>query len=620
MVSMRKLLVLAVWITVLFASPAVWAQASLADGDTTDFTITVDGHKEHVTCIQDAIKPNQWFYVPSKIRLDTMMDATTRKDVPVFTLVKYQAKDPEDPEKLHEGGVIQCAVNLALPAGGLDQLKEELAKHAGKKPAEILLSPLSMVDANLTVYGPGGEKMGEAPQAPDIAPAFANQSIPIQINLNKLGADFSDALVKAGGGIPLNIVFSFNGLTPKAGFKVTMDYDQTFKHLSTDSKARVSWNSWFCSGSAKADVSTVRENLVTNKCLTIESISGEHFTDEQIDKYMLPIIEKLQQEMFEMQEPEKIDPAKAAEPDSGGRGIVKVGLSFALKSVEKVKKGKTVISMNRQQIMKRQTAVGGVVTLANWPKDVQDKCIVTMPAGNWASAWYNLPDVGDAGNIGITEVAITVKVLDPAGKPVSKCPAQMAKWTAKDGCWKDAKKNERFSLLFPMAGVLDAYKGKESELTYEQKIDVTQVVGGQTKKFTFKSTDQMFDGEAAVSTPMANIETVNLSGAYVTFYGETFPSDENIPEAFRSKASDLTNVNVSLKAKKPSKSYTGTITPKTLDFYVLVEKASGDEEPEIEAKVTFNSKKNKKEILVKNLLKEIGDQWYLTNSDFLPEK
>ncbi|HQG29648.1 MAG TPA: hypothetical protein PLY73_13935, partial [Candidatus Ozemobacteraceae bacterium] len=291
----------------------------------------------------------------------------------------------------------------------------------------------------------------------------------------------------------------------------------------------------------------------------------------------------------------------------------------ALKSVEKVKKGKTVISMNRQQIMKRQTAVGGVITLANWPKDVQDKCVITMPAGNWASAWYSLPDVGDAGAVGITEVAVTVKVLDPAGKPVAKCPTQMAKWTAKEGVWKDAKNNERYTLLFPMAGVLDAYKGKESELKYEQTINVTQVVGGQTKKFTFKSVDQMFDGEAAISTPMANLETINLSGTLVTFYGSNFPDNELMPAAFKGKPSDLTNVNVSLKTKKPAKTYTGTITPKTTDFFVLVEKAPGDEEPEIEAKVTFNSKKNKKEIVIKNLIEEIGDQWYLTDLDFLPE-
>ncbi|HEY9070986.1 MAG TPA: hypothetical protein VIV61_12080 [Candidatus Ozemobacteraceae bacterium] len=618
MKSIVRLLVLAVGVLVLFASPAVWAQASLADGDTCDFTITIDGHTEHVTCIKDAIKPEQWYYVPSKIRLDTMMDASTKKEMPVFSLVKYQAKDPEDPQKLLEGGVLQCAVNLALPAGGLDQLKKQIAEQTGKKEAEVLLSPLAMVDAKLTVWGPGGEKLGEAPQAPDVAPAFANQSIPVQINLNKLGADFSDALVKSGGGIPINITFSFNGLTPKAGFKVQMDYDQTFKHLSTDSKARVKWSHWFCSGSTKVDVSTVREDLTTNKCLTIESISGEHFTDEQIDKFMLPVIEKLQQEMFNMQEPEKVEPAKAAEPEAG-RGIISVGVSFSLKSVEKVKKGKTVISMNRQQIMKRQTAVGGLITIANWPKDVKDKCVITMPAGNWASAWYSLPDVGDASSIGVTEVSVQVKVLDPNGKAVAKCPAQMAKWTAKDGVWKDAKNIERYTLMFPMAGVLDAYKGKEDQLKYEQTINVTQVVGGQTKKYTFKSTDEMFDGEAAVSTPMANLESVNLCGNLLTFYGSNYADSTVIPQSYRNKASDLTNVNVSLKTLKPSKTYTGTLTQKTPDFYVLVEKAPGDEEPKIEATVTFNSKKNKKVLTVKNLLEEIGDQWYLTDIDYLPE-
>ncbi|HNW37143.1 MAG TPA: hypothetical protein PKM25_19535, partial [Candidatus Ozemobacteraceae bacterium] len=166
MKNLGRLLFLVVGIMVIFSSPAVLAQASLADGDTSDFTITVDGHTEHVTCIQDAVKTGQWYYVPSKIRLDTMMDATTRKDVPVFSLVKYQAKDPEDPQKLLEGGILQCAVNLALPAGALDQLKKQIGEQTGKKPTEVLLSPLAMVDAKLTVWGPGGEKLGEAPQAP----------------------------------------------------------------------------------------------------------------------------------------------------------------------------------------------------------------------------------------------------------------------------------------------------------------------------------------------------------------------------------------------------------------------------------------------------------------------
>ncbi|HNV72515.1 MAG TPA: hypothetical protein PKO06_22590, partial [Candidatus Ozemobacteraceae bacterium] len=197
----------------------VFAQASLADGDTLDLAISIDGVKEGVTCIRDAVKPNQWYYVPKMIRLDTVMDPNLKKERPQFALVKYQGKDPDDPQKLLEGGVLQCSFNLSLPGKSVTELRKKLAEHANVAEKDLLLTPLSMSDGSLSIYTPGGDKMGEAPQAPDIAPTFANQSIPVQINLTRLGADFVDALTKSGG-IQVYVVFNYNGLTPKAGFRI----------------------------------------------------------------------------------------------------------------------------------------------------------------------------------------------------------------------------------------------------------------------------------------------------------------------------------------------------------------------------------------------------------------
>jgi len=622
---------LCVWAVVLLCgmafSPAAFAQASLADGDTHDFTVMIDEDEEIITVIQDALNPNQWYYVPNKPRLVTSLDKMgkdKKQRIPQFTLVKYQAKDPANPQNLLEGAVLQCAINLALPPGGLENLKKQIIAKFKLDEKKFLITPLSMIDGKFAVYTPGGEKMGEAPQAPDVAPAFANQAIPLQINLTKLGADFVDTLCKSGGGVPVMIMFEFNGLTPKAGFTVELNYDQTFKHLSTDTKAKASFGGAIWGANINANVSTTREDLTTNKCMKIDVIAGEHFTNEQIDSYLQPILAKLQEEMFSIEAPEKVDPAAAADPETDSSKMVSVGVSFSLKSVEKVKKGTTKIDMQRRQIMKRKTIVGGLIGLGNYPKEVQDRCIVTMPPGNWASAWYSLPDPGAAQAIGINEIAIQVGICDKDGKPVAKVPQQMCKWTAKDGVWKDPKGNDRTTLLFAMQGIYEIYKGREKELQYDQKIDVTQVMNNKTTKYTFKCRLPMFDGEAAISSPLSNIEPVEVNGSLLSWYGNPYPDVTG--EKFAGTLSDLTNVVITLKTDKPAKQYTGSLTNKSLSNIFLLEKQlSVNKDGEIEAvvpKVTgqflFNTKKYKTTITSADFLVEKGNEAFLVDLDFLP--
>lgn len=615
---MKKLFLFALCL-LLVNVQAAFSQASLADGDKVDLTITIDKSEENVTCIKDAIKPEQWYYVPNKPRLVTVKSSTSKTELPSFSLVKYQAKDPDDPEKLVEGGVLQAAVNLALPETGLKQLKAGLAKVTGLAADKILLAPLNMSNAKIAVYTPGGELMGDAPIAPDIGPSFANQSIPIQINLTRLGADFSDALVKTGGGIFMTFIFDYNGLTPKCGFKVTVDWDQTFKHFSTQTKAKVNYGGWFWSGSAQTDISTVRESLITNKCIKVESIAGESFKAEEIDAYLMPILEAINKEIFNIEAPEKVEPAKAADPSVPSRRWgVSGGLSFSLKSVEKVKKGHTTYSMDRQFIVARQTIAGGLIGIGNYSKEIQDKLITVMPHGNWASAWYSLPDVGSAEDIGVTEVSVTVNVVDNKGKAIAKVPQQNAKWTPKTGSWVDAKKNERNSLVFALADVYQNFKGKEDQLFYKQKMDVTQKIGNATKKMTFENTLPMFDGEAAISTPMSSIECVEINGNLLTWFGDEYP--KYVPAAFAGQASDLTNVTVTLESSKPKNKVTGTLSNKTTELYMLLDKGDSEEAPETSAKIEFNSKKNKKTVTSKNAIEEMGTQIYLTDLDYLPEK
>ncbi len=613
--SMKKLFLITLCLLLVSVS-GVFAQASLADGDQFDVTIKVEGHQENVTVVRDAIRPEQWYYVPNKPRLVEKKEG--KNAVPVFSLVKYQAKDPANPENLLEGGVLQAAVSLALPDDALAQLRKEIAKFTEIEEKKVLLSPLSMSNAKIAVYGPGGEIMGEAPIAPDIGPSFANQAIPLQINLTRLGADFSDALVKTGGGIFITYVFDYNGLTPKCGFKITVDWDQTYKHFSTNTKAKASYGAFFWGGNAQADISTVRDELMTSKCVNVESIAGEAFKPEDIDKYLMPILESINKEIFNIEAPAKVEPAKAADPALPSRRWGFSGaVSFSLKSVKDVKKGKTSYSMNRQFIVPRQTIAGGFIGIGGYSKEIQEKLIVQMPHGNWASAWYSLPDVGSAESVGVTEVSITVKVLDEAGKAVAKVPQQNAKWTVSAGAWKDAKGNERNSLMFALAELFSKTKDT-SKLSYEQKIDVTQKTGNKTSKTTFVSKQPIFDGEAAVSTPMSNIECVEVNGSLLAWYGDEYAAPA--PTDYVGKPSDLTNVAITLKTAKPSKSYTGTITSKNPELYLLLDRGDADEAPKTTGNIVFNSKKNKKTVTYKDLFEEAGDSIFLVDLDYLPAK
>ncbi len=91
----------------LILSAQVYGQASLAGENIID-TIEIDGTL--YTCVRDAMKEDQWYYIPNSPRLvENKIDG---KMVPKFTLVRFQYKEGT---RFVEGGVLQFEVNMALP-------------------------------------------------------------------------------------------------------------------------------------------------------------------------------------------------------------------------------------------------------------------------------------------------------------------------------------------------------------------------------------------------------------------------------------------------------------------------------------------------------------------------
>src|SRR5207253_9172288 len=114
--------VFALAIALLICPRVARAQASLAAEDIIDeVAVKLGNLTERFTVIRDAIHQDQWYYAPDQPRLAEHVGANGQRE-PEFTLVRYQFKDPANPEALAEGGFLQFAITLALPPEALPQL------------------------------------------------------------------------------------------------------------------------------------------------------------------------------------------------------------------------------------------------------------------------------------------------------------------------------------------------------------------------------------------------------------------------------------------------------------------------------------------------------------------
>jgi hypothetical protein len=321
---------------------SIRAQVSLASEDKIDeVPITIDAatcgaaraidHRCRVTytVIRDARRPTQWYYVPSQPRLTER--ATDGAYTPEFSLTKIQSRDPANPGNIINGGFLQFAVALAVPGDEVMQLKQaivernQFAQDKGLSPADITLASLPIKSATVSVYGPtsvdGKAKLlvGNV-EGVGIAPTFATQKMAFSVELSALGADVYEALANSTTGIPVQVTLTYGGLTPKAGFKVNVDYEQVYKHYSRAEEIRAEASYFGLFGASYRRSSSQFVNDLTNSgALTVELNPGEAFGEEQIAKYLQPVLKRINDQMLDfLRPPAEIEPARAAAPGGGG--------------------------------------------------------------------------------------------------------------------------------------------------------------------------------------------------------------------------------------------------------------------------------------------------------------
>ncbi|MBQ3644883.1 MAG: hypothetical protein II961_09830 [Candidatus Riflebacteria bacterium] len=620
---MRKVFSMAA-LMLFMQSTMLMAASGLASYNRQDVTFKYGKTQENVTCVQDATDEKQWYYVSNKPRL-----AESKNGDPMMMLVSYQKNSKAGIK--NDGGILQCGMNLALPADAIPAMKKELAKTVGIPENKIKLGPLDMKNAKIMVYGPGGQLLGDNLTYPEIGPSFANEAIPIQMNLNNLGVPVTEALIKGTGGLQVYYVFDYDALSPEYSVKVTANYDKAFEHFSHDSKSSVpakKW--WFAGASADVSVSTVRENLTQSGAIKIESIGGEKLTDEQIDKLTQPVIEKLMKGIYEIETPEKIEPAKSGDPKEVKGAWINVSTNMAFKSVKTRKTGEFVYDFRKRYIETRKTTVGGILSLAGYTQAQRDAAVQTVDPTYWKNAFYSLPTISKSLN-GIDEMTVTVNFLYK-GKQAEGTEQQLAKWTKKEG-WVDAKKEECIGLEFPLKYFYDKYsknsKTFADDITYQQNFEVTYMEGNNTKVKKFSTTVPAFTGDIPISTPMVGV-------TYIEFEADedslTWDKAEYEGGEFDGLKSNLTKIGIKMESKTPKNTGNATLTSKNPNacfwFDNNYDKKTGKYEiPQVSATYTFyNSKlakamdtKDKKTIVIENddALSE-GTSITFMNDDYMP--
>lgn len=377
-----------------------------------DVTVTLDGQETSVTVLRDAFNDRQWYYIPKRPRL--VEKKVEGKTVPVFMLYRWQAPDPANPNQLIDSGVLQFSATFALPATVVEQIRAAIAQRRHVPASEVILTALRPKSAVVTVYAPGGEsKFVNVVDGAGKAPLYATQEMPFNIELTKLGAAIYPALVSGNGGIKLQVAFVYSGLTEPAGFSVEVNYRQAHSLYSRDARfrAEASYFGYF-GASYESRTSELRSKLENAGAIKVRITEGSNFRMEDVDRYLQPILKRINDQILETFRPPSEVPAQAAwNPRTGTFGGV--NYTVATKSEERIRSHTETIDFSVRTYEERETAAGGFIAIGDYPEDIRRQLITVINPQFNPELHMLLPQFGDDQTAGsLRAAALRVEIMD----------------------------------------------------------------------------------------------------------------------------------------------------------------------------------------------------------------
>jgi hypothetical protein len=486
----------------LGATHLVHAEPSLDETLINDHEVTIGAETYKITVLRNAARADHWYYIPIEPRLVERGSGDTVK--PEFALLRYQYPDPTTPQKLIEGGLLQFSVTLDLPAGALDQLRKKVAAASGIDEKRVMLSAIVPKEAEVAVYSPkDGILIGTGALGQSIAPSFSTQKMAFTLQLTRAGADIYDALTSGQTGVQVGVLMTYTALRPAAKFNVIVDYQQAYKHYSTSvsTRGRAGWGGWF-SVRSSADIQKIREELVNSGVLEIDAQAGNDVTYEQLDKYMIPILERINKEILDtVAPPPKIEPAQTG-GSAPKRGLFGGSYAFAMKDYRSVRRTKETVKLTLSAIVERKTAPSGFVGIGAYPEALRKELVVDVKNVSWDAAYFMLPAVTDEEEYGLSQVDLLV-ALRRAG---ANLETQTMKWMPDRG-WFDKDGTARTALAFPLQGRIPSGNNlRNAGLTF----DTTLIITRGSDVTTIKRTQDAFNSDNQPSTPLSYVDVFGV--------------------------------------------------------------------------------------------------------------
>ncbi len=544
----RKIVYLVVALVVFLLAGA---EIGLAQADLTSverITVKVDGSEEAITIIQDYSKKKQWYYVPNRPRL--VEQRMRGKTMPVFNLVRYQFRDGQT---FDEGGIMQFAINFALPGSAIEKIKSHIAGKmtTAEKPVtakDINVVSLPINNAWFYLYSPGGEKMMTSDTPTEgMAPTFASQNIPFSLSLTKEGgAVFKTIVEDTLGGIPVIVVMEFTGLTAPAGFRCEVNWDVTYRRLQHDVKLSAALSGVpYVTPGISGGYSNLRARLEKLGCIKLSVIEGSGFNLEDADRYLQPILTIMAREMLEdpsapssipapvvKKKNPVLDVVKALQPSaqnavagspaaaSGGAGLpsVSINLSYTMRDEKLVRKGKQIYEMNVRRAMNQTTVCGGFIGIGQYSKAIQEEVVLVVPGDDWQKAYLSLPRIMPDDDMNIQEVTLTAALND--GK--KSYDQQVATWIPEKG-WTGLgakggdEEMRRFAFATMALKAALGDKWQDSYFTLKSSIKYKPPLLKMPLTYKGDTTVNLFSGNAPVSSPLEMAELWLFDASYLLF-------------------------------------------------------------------------------------------------------
>jgi len=534
-----------------------YAQASLAAEDMIEEVVVKNtaGMEVSYTLIRDAIQREQWYYMPAQARLYEIKPVGSNETEPEFNLIKFQYNNPANPGELLEGGIIQFSLVMSPDATAMQALRAFITQKTNNP--NVRLSSLPLKTAHVNLVTPKGDFIAEGSTVEGIAPVLANSKMVFSVALTRIGTDVYDALTKSNTGMGVSVQFTYNGLTPPAGFEIYVNWQKTHEYFSKHEKKMASiagaWKWLGGSASYASEKQKMTQELRQESAIRVKVTAGEQFGDDKIVKYMDPILARINTQLLEASQfGQKMDSfltAMALTPDTTKPGGSDKGnaffaflkanahMSVAVKDFRLISKIEDTISFSIKQLVERKSVAGGFVGLGAYSEAVRKKLQILIANGKWESAYFVLPPISDDDDIGVKRIAMELRLMNK-GKLYS---SQVFNWT-KEKKWTDKNGKERAVAAFPLIE-LARDDPEMSDKTFE--IDATINAGNSVLKI--KEQTSAGNSENNIALPLSLVDIVKVDPELLTF--KSLTPDAKLAFITVNLTNGTSQVNGSIKPK-----------------------------------------------------------------------